>query len=158
MATQQEIRTEIVRILRALQHAEGERRTMLYRDLADQTVDLREHYLTPAGQPDWTGRTGAYRIAVRALYAEAGYSQAERKVVQTSTRYHIGNHVRARISKEEADALALNPQSPLLRARERSRSDRQELRDLIAQARAIVEAHQQQPEPGLAKSGRRRAQ
>src|SRR4051812_43452584 len=88
MATLQRIQGEIVRILRALRTSEGDRRTMLYRDLAGHMVELREHYLTPSGEPDWTGRTGAYRLGVRALYADAGYSPAERKQVQTSIRYH----------------------------------------------------------------------
>jgi hypothetical protein len=171
MATEQAINAETVRILRALKHAEGAQRTVLYRDLAEQMVDLREHYLTSTGVPDWTGRTGTYRLAVRELYAQAGCSKVERKLVQTSTRYHIGNLVRERISHKEADALALDRRSPLDRARERAAADRQslkndrqslkddreELRELIEQARALL-ASAQQPQPPAKKVGRHRAE
>ena len=143
MATKQAINAEIVRILRALRHVEGERRTLLYRDLAEQMVDLREHYFTPQGAPDWTGRTGSYRYAVRALYAEAGYNPTERRIVQTSTRYHTGNLVRERIPRAQADALGLNPASPQDRSRTRTARDRAELRALIAEAREMLGAAKQ---------------
>ncbi|MEU8299161.1 hypothetical protein AB0C04_17990 [Micromonospora sp. NPDC048909] len=119
----------------------GERRTMMLRDLAEQMVDLREHYLTPSGDPDWTGRTGAYRYAVRGLYAQAGYTPEERKVTQTATRYHVGNLVRARVSQETADALGLERTTPQDRGRLRSRRDREELRELLAEARKLLAAH-----------------
>jgi hypothetical protein len=148
-ASKKHIEREIVRILRAVRHTEGERRTLLLRDLAEQMVDLREHCLTPAGEPDWTGRTGVYRYAVRELYAQAGYSPEERKLTQTSTRYHVGNLVRARVPREQADALGLTPATPQDRGRQRSRRDRDELRALLAETRELLAAQ---------KEGGRRAQ
>lgn len=148
-ASKKHIEREVVRILRAVRHIEGERRTLLLRDLAEQMVDLREHYLTQAGDPDWTGRTGVYRYAVRELYAQAGYSPEERKLTQTSTRYHVGNLVRARLRREQADALGLTPTTPKDRSRQRSRRDRDELRALLAEARELLAAQ---------KKGGRRAQ
>ncbi|MFD0782908.1 hypothetical protein ACFQZ8_03055 [Micromonospora azadirachtae] len=139
-ATKQHIEREIVRILGAARQTTREHRTSLLRDLAEQMVDLREHYLTPSGEPDWTGRTGMYRYAVRELYARAGYSPEERKVVQTSTRYHVGNLVRARLPQETADALGLVRTTPQDRSRIRSRRDRDELRELLAVARELLAA------------------
>ncbi|MEH0931110.1 hypothetical protein [Micromonospora sp. CPCC 205558] len=139
-ASKQHIEREIVRILRAAQQTTAERRTIHLRDLAEQMVELREHYLTPSGDPDWTGRTGMYRYAVRELYAQAGYSPEERKVTQTSTRYHVGNLVRARVPQETADALGLVRTSPQDRSRMRARRDRDELRELLAEARELLAA------------------
>ncbi|MFI7607016.1 hypothetical protein ACIBTV_18005 [Micromonospora sp. NPDC049366] len=139
-AAKQHIERDVVRILRAARQTTGEHRTILLRALAEQMVDLREHYLTASGDPDWTGRTGVYRYAVRELYAQAGYSPEERKVTQTATRYHIGNLVRARVPRETADALGLERTSPQDRNRMRSRRDREELRELLAQARELLAA------------------
>ncbi|WCN81767.1 hypothetical protein [Micromonospora sp. LH3U1] len=139
-APKQHIEREIVRILRAARQTTGERRTILLRDLAEQMVDLREHYPTPSGDPDWTGRTGMYRYAVRELYAHASYSPEERKLTQTSTRYHVGNLVRARLPQETADALGLVRTSPQDRSRMRTRRDRDELRELLAEARELLAA------------------
>ncbi|MET7667149.1 hypothetical protein [Micromonospora luteifusca] len=138
--SKQHIEREIVRILRATRQTTGERRTILLRDLAEQMVDLREHYPTPSGDPDWTGRGGVYRYAVRDLYVQAGYSPEERKLTQTSTRYHVGNLVRARVSQGTADALGLVPITPKDRSRLRSRRDRDELRELLAEARELLAA------------------
>ncbi|MBM7492070.1 hypothetical protein JOD64_003292 [Micromonospora luteifusca] len=137
----QHVEREIVRILRAARQTTGERRTILLRDLAEQMVDLREHYQVPSGDPDWTGRTGVYRYAVRELYAQAGYSPEERKLTQTSTRYHVGNLVRARVPQETADALGLERTTPQDRNRMRTRRDRDELRELLAEARELLAAH-----------------
>ncbi|MFG1867510.1 hypothetical protein [Micromonospora arborensis] len=139
-APKQHIEREIVRILCAARQTTGERRTILLRDLAEQMVNLREHYLAPSGDPDWTGRTGVYRYAVRELYAQAGYSPEERKLTQTSTRYHVGNLVRARVPQETADALGLERTTPQDRSRMRSRRDRDELRELLAEARELLAA------------------
>ncbi|WP_433286561.1 hypothetical protein [Micromonospora sp. CA-244673] len=141
MATsKQQIEREIVRILCGVRQTTGERRTILLRDLAEQMVDLREHYLTPSGDPDWTGRTGVYRYAVRELYGQAGYSPEERKAIQTATRYHVGNLVRARVPQEAAEALGLERTTPKDRNRLRSRRDRDELRELLAEARELLAA------------------
>jgi hypothetical protein len=156
--TKKAVDDEIVRILHAIRTTEGERRTMLYRDLAEQMVELRQHYLTPNGKPDWTGRTGAYRLGVRALFADAGYSPAERQAVQTSVRYHIGNIIRATVAHSDLEDLGLDTVTPKERARQRTRAERDELKALLEEARQIVErqraleAAQQEPP----KKGRRR--
>lgn len=142
------VTVEIVRILHALKRVEGDRRTMLYRDLGEQMVELREHFITPGGQPDWTGRTGAYRLAVRNLYADAGYSPAERRAVQTSIRYHTGNLVRGRVSAEELENLGLDTRTPQERSRTRTAAAREEMRDLVEQARKIIEEQQRQQQTG----------
>lgn len=112
--SQQQVSQDIVRLLVAL-HAVGEdreRHTILTRDLAEAAVALREHYLTPEGRPDWTGRTWAYRNAMRQLYGEAGYDAAARAVTQAATRYHVGNIVRRYLSPEEIAEVGLRPETP----------------------------------------------
>lgn len=134
MQTKQRVADEIVRILRALASAEGERRTMLYRDLAEQTFALREHYLTPAGEPDWSGRSGLYRVQMRELYSAAGYNADDARAVQTATRYHIGNLARQRVSAADLEALGMDTESPA----ERARRLRREEREIVAKAKEIV--------------------
>jgi hypothetical protein len=111
---------EVVRILRAIKALpaeDRERRTVLYRDLAEASVALREHYLTAEGTPDWSGHTHAYRHAVRALYKAAGYQPEEARTVQSAVRYHVGNAVRRRLSPSELDAAGLAEISPVESAR-----------------------------------------
>lgn len=121
MPTKIEIEDEIIRILRALRSADRERHTMLARDLAATMVALREHYLTPEGRPDWTGRNWQYRDAVRNIYGRADYTAEERATTQTSVRYHIGNLIRQHLSPAELEAAGITAPSPHARQAGRRR-------------------------------------
>lgn len=112
MATKDQLSDEIVRILRSLRVADPDRHTVLARDLAEAIISLREHFLTPEGRPDWTGRTWQYRAALRELYAQAGYSPAERSATQNTVRYHVGNLMRQRLSAAELRAAGVTAPSP----------------------------------------------
>jgi hypothetical protein len=109
---------EVVRILkaiRAIPASEPERRTGLVRDLADATISYREHFLTPEGNPDWTGRTGAYRWAMRDLYSEAGYPSDEATALQKTVRYHVAARLRERLSPEQLEDAGITAAPPLER-------------------------------------------
>jgi hypothetical protein len=121
MATKSATEAEVVRLLRALRSLapdDRDRRTLLLRDLGDASVSLREHFLTATGDPDWAGRTGAYRAAVADLYGEAGYRPDDAKVMQKLARYHIANTLRERLSAEDIEAMGLRAETPAQRQAE----------------------------------------
>lgn len=128
MATKDQLSDEIVRILRSLRVADPDRHTVLARDLAEAIISLREHFLTPEGRPDWTGRTWQYRAALRELYAQAGYSPTERSATQNTVRYHVGNLMRQRLSAAELEAAGISAPSP----RQRQAARRKRAAALVA--------------------------
>ncbi|GAA2843952.1 hypothetical protein Acy02nite_68570 [Actinoplanes cyaneus] len=129
--TKHELSRDLVRALRALRNADSEHRLRRLREVARLTFDLREHFLTPAGEPDWAGRTWAYRNHVREQYKEAGYEADEATNTQSNVRYHISNLARTRLSEDEIASLGLRKETPV----EYNRSQR-------ATARALLEAAQ----------------
>lgn len=131
------VKTDFVRALRRLRQLEGSERTPLYRDLAAHTVALREHFHTAQGEPDWIGRTSAYRHAVRDLYSKADYTPEEADGVQSAIRYHVGNLVREILHPEALEDLGLDEISPLERARE----VRRDQAILLARARELLREH-----------------
>lgn len=126
MPTKRQIESEIKRVLRAIRALpddDRERRTGLLRDLAEATVDLREHFSLSSGEPDWAGRTGAYRSEIADIYIEAGFPQAEAKAIQKLARYHIANALRERLPVDEIESIGLRAESPRERQTElRARS------------------------------------
>jgi hypothetical protein len=126
MPTKRQIEAEIkrqLRAIRALPDDDRERKTALLRDLAESTVEFREHFALSSGDVDWAGRTGAYRAEIAELYLEAGFPQAEAKAIQKLTRYHIANTLRQRLSTDEIEAIGLRAESPRERQTElRSRT------------------------------------
>lgn len=128
---------EIVRILRAVRATDSrERRTTLLRDLAEASVAIREHYLNADGEPDWTGRTYAYRTAMCELYTAAGYSPEEADSLQSSVRYHVGNVIRTHLSPTERADAGLIEASPT----DTARAGRRRNRDRLEAARAVLGA------------------
>lgn len=124
-ATKQATEQEIIRILKALKSlstGDKTRRPSLERDLAEATLSYREHFLTDDGKPDMTGRTGAYRWAVRDLYSEAGYQPEDAVALQKRVRYHTGNRVRELLSEEELEDHGLSTASPRARQNVRQQS------------------------------------
>lgn len=91
-------------------------RTDLLREAARQFVDAREHFYTKEGDPDWLGRTHAYRLWVREVMSEAHVPGEEVTSLQAAIRYHSGNMLRDRLDDDTLDALGLKKSSP----RERS--------------------------------------
>lgn len=109
-------RQEAADSLRAYIHAEEEDRTSLLRRAAETLVDARAVFSTADGEPDWRGRSYAYRRWVREVYDEASLPRDELPAVQAAVRYHVGNVLRDRLSADELEDLGLRAVGP----RERS--------------------------------------
>jgi hypothetical protein len=98
-----------------------------YRRAAEALVDARESFLDDAGEPDWRGRTYAYRTWTGDVYALAGISPEERLKATAAVRYHVGNVLRERLPETTIHALGLRSESP----RERSTEQRSERAALL---------------------------
>ncbi|OZV74756.1 hypothetical protein CA850_29705 [Micromonospora echinospora] len=114
-ATRDELAAALVRALRALRRGEvsRERKTQLYREAAEATFALREHFDVGKDgkpEPDWSGRSREYREFIRSLYVKTGYDRDDAKTVQTAIRFHVGNLVRDRLSPEVVEDLGLKPE------------------------------------------------
>jgi hypothetical protein len=97
---------------------EGEKTTNL-RAVANSFVDAREHFFTPQGEPDWLGRTHAYRSWVRETMSQASVQASELATVQAAIRYHVGNIVRERMDPDTLQGLGLRASSPKQRSVEK---------------------------------------
>ncbi len=97
---------------------EGERTSNL-RAVATAFVDAREHFFTPQGEPDWLGRTHAYRTWVRETMRLASVQAEELPTVQAAIRYHVGNIVRERMDADTIEGLGLRSSSPKQRSVEK---------------------------------------
>lgn len=118
------IAANIVRKLRALRAAvDRERQTTLAREIAEGSVALREFFIDGNGQPDYAGRSHAYRVTMRDLWSKAGFiNAAERDAAQARVRYHVGNIVRERIPADQIEAAGLQAPSPREQTTERKRA------------------------------------
>lgn len=98
-------------------------RTALLRETARRFIDARAHFFTREGEPDWLGRTYAYRTWVREVMSAAHVPGDEVTSLQAAIRYHSGNLLRDRLDEEELGELGLRKESPRERSiekRERS--------------------------------------
>ncbi|AYN59111.1 hypothetical protein HOU52_gp25 [Arthrobacter phage Yang] len=96
--------------------AQDVERTELLRGVARNFVDARAHFFNRDGEPDWTGRTHAYRTWVREVMSRAHVPADEVTTLQAAIRYHSGNVLRDRLGDEAIADLGLRKESP----RERS--------------------------------------
>lgn len=118
--TRAELEAEAVRVLRAIRALspdDRDRRTILIRDLARTLVDLREHFFTESGDPDWGARTWEYRQSVRDIYGSANIPHDDAQRIQATTRYHVGNVLRERLSPDQLADLGLGEAAPRERIR-----------------------------------------
>jgi hypothetical protein len=97
-----------------------DRKTENLRTTAACFVSAREHFLTPAGDPDWLGRSHAYRHWVRETMSYAGIPADRTSGTLTSIRYHAGNALRERLDASQLEALGLLSTSPLKRAQDQN--------------------------------------
>lgn len=96
-------------------------RTENLKAAAHSLVDGREHFFTREGEPDWLGRTYAYRTWVREIMSKAHVPADEVTNLQAAIRYHTGNVLRDRLEDDVIASLGLKKQSP----RERSVEQRE---------------------------------
>lgn len=128
-----EVRDDAVRLARAYRSVADDRelRPPIMRELASVVLELRQLFTTEAGQPDWTGRSYAYRMALGEILSDAGIRRAELASFQAALRYHVGNQLRERLDDEQLAELGLLPTSPTERgraARARNRTEREAVR------------------------------
>lgn len=93
-------------------------RTAHLKEAASALVEAREHFFTREGEPDWLGRTYAYRTWVREVMSRAHVPGDEVTNLQAAIRYHAGNMIRERLDGDEIESLGLKRQSPTERSRE----------------------------------------
>lgn len=122
--------TQIVAVdaLRAYKSGPESEKTTNLRTVATAFFDAREHFFTPSGEPDWLGRTHAYRLWVRETMGQASIQADELTTVQAAIRYHVGNIVRERMDSDTLKSLGLRDASP----RERSVEKRGRSSEVLA--------------------------
>lgn len=112
------------------------------KELSELLLQLRGEFTTEDGSPDWTGRTYAYRNAVRELFSFSGVPRERTIKMQALTRYHMGNMLRAQLGPDELESLGLLVESP----NERSNDKRRARMDVVR----AVRGQDQELEPELA--------
>lgn len=103
------------------------KRTEVVRELATVLVDMREHFITPDGEPDWAGRTYGYRDAVHSVYSGSGVPRSDTSSLQAATRYHVGNVIRARLSPDELESAGLQEATPIARSKAQRKGRQEEI-------------------------------
>ena len=113
--TRGEIEDRAIALLRSYQRSSDPlEKTRLLKEVAGLLVDLREHFLTDTGEPDWKGATHAYKAAVGETYRRAGFREIG--TISSSVRYHIGNVLRDRLTTEQLDDVGLKHDTPRTRS------------------------------------------
>lgn len=110
------LQRDAVRALKKRASASPGERTAYLQSVATNFVDAREFFFTKEGEPDWQGRTHAYRSWVRETMTLAGVPTDELANVQSAIRYHTGNIVRERLSEEQLEDAGLTAAGPRERA------------------------------------------
>jgi hypothetical protein len=120
MAERDDVGAALVRTLRDLRAAPDDdpARTPRLREIAQLSVDLRAHFHTADGEPDWTGRTWSYRDHLRERYREAGYGVEEARALQGAVRWHVSKYVRERLTTDQLESYSLRAASSVDRNRE----------------------------------------
>jgi hypothetical protein len=119
MRTLVKVKHEATRLLVDYQKHEGDRAKTpeILRSLAGVLVELREHFITDAGEPDWSGRSYGYRQAVREIYSDSGLPAEAVSRVQAAVRYHVGSVLRERVDGDAIESLGMSPDAPVVRSR-----------------------------------------
>ncbi|UVK63547.1 hypothetical protein SEA_JANEEMI_27 [Arthrobacter phage Janeemi] len=118
-ATLPSIQKSAINAIHASLSATDNERTDLLRDAARLFIDARAHFFTREGEPDWLGRTYAYRTWVREVMSAARVPGDTITSLQAAIRYHSGNILRDRLGDEEIADLGLRKESPKQRSVEK---------------------------------------
>lgn len=116
MTSLAELHNAAVDALKAYQTGPENDRTDHLRAVARHVVAARPHFFTKDGEPDWLGRTYAYRRWIREVMTLANVPASDTSTVQAAVRYHTGAALRAKLTPEQLEDLGLRVESP----RERS--------------------------------------
>ncbi|MFD0044759.1 hypothetical protein ACFVGV_06165 [Pseudarthrobacter scleromae] len=119
MSSLNDIQIAAINSLRNYLKGAEDEKTAHLRAVATSFVDARQHFFTPQGEPDWLGRTHAYRTWVRETMRLADVQQSNLTTVQAAIRYHIGNIVRERMDADTIQGLGLRSSSPKQRSVEK---------------------------------------
>lgn len=111
-----ELQTEAAKALSESRQAPSRERAALLREAAEGFITAREHFFDRAGEPDWKGRTHAYRQWIQEAMSIAHVPPEETATLSAAVRYHSGNVLRERLDDETLEDLGLRKASP----RERS--------------------------------------
>ena len=84
----------VVALRAYLQAEDSEDKTKALKQTSSLFVQARAHFFTKEGEPDWMGRTYAYRQWVREVLDTAGVDRADVTSLQSSLRYHSGAALR----------------------------------------------------------------
>lgn len=122
-------------LTRSLRASDADR-TECLRATARAFVDAREHFFTKEGDPDWAGRTYAYRTWVREVMSDAHVPTDVLSSTQAAVRYHTGNVLREKLDDHELDRLGLRKESPRERSVEK-RERTSEALSLVSGGQAI---------------------
>lgn len=98
------------------------------REVAGLFIDARMLVTTREGDPDYLGRTHAYRRWVRETMTLANVPGDKLASLQAAIRYHTGNILRARLDEGELQSLGLKAAGP----RERSVEKRERYSETLA--------------------------
>ncbi|UJQ87162.1 hypothetical protein SEA_BAILEYBLU_24 [Arthrobacter phage BaileyBlu] len=108
------------------------------RTVARCFVAAREHFYNRDGEPDWTGRTHAYREWVREVMSDANVPAGDLSSTQAAIRYHVGSALREVLDADQLTDLGLRSDTP----RERSVQKRERISEtlnLISGGAALTE-------------------
>lgn len=150
----------------AIRNYQTTRNAAELRTAAEAMVKARAHFLTQDGQPDTTGRTGAYRKWAADVVSAAGVQPPDRNRLLSAIRYHAGNVHRDTLRPEELAARGLTATSAAARSKARHARNAAALKlvsasesitdpaQLLDAAKALhaglVKLEPQQPNPELA--------
>lgn len=114
-----DLRAAAVEALIQYQRADEAERTPLLKAAAEAFVAARERFFTKEGEPDWLGRTFAYRRWVREAFSLANVPADEITRIQGAIRWHYGAALRAHLTPEQIEDLGLRDATPAERSVEK---------------------------------------
>ncbi|WNN93673.1 hypothetical protein SEA_CALLINALLBARBZ_23 [Arthrobacter phage CallinAllBarbz] len=121
-----DIQAKAIKSLKRYLRPEG-RDTDDLRAVARAFVEARAHFYTPKGDPDWTGRSHAYREWVREVMSSAHVPPSDLASLQAAIRYHVGAALREVLDAEQLADLGLRSDTP----RERSVQKRERISETL---------------------------
>lgn len=118
-------------------------RTHLLIKAAQYAVRLREKFPDPYDHrnPDWAGRSRAYRRQMTVVYREAGLPEDPHLPVKTALRYHIGEVLRETLDAEALESVGLQPHSQ----RQRNAHVYRKGQDMSEHAKRILQRFHRHP-------------